>query len=101
MTTLEKPVKRKGTVPVHSIGNKNLIVLLEPGDILAMREENKRSWFRATFSEIFVVMVQIHNRKVNNYINQRTSQLLKSGTCVNKKSAKVIARKEAKKVFCS
>jgi hypothetical protein len=99
MTPLEKPVKRKGTVPVHSIGNKRLIVQLEPGDQLAMREENKRSWFKASFSEIFVVMVQIHNRKVNNFIVNRTKELLKNGECFHKKSAQARARKEAKEKF--
>ena len=101
MTILEKPVKRKGTIPVHSIGNKKLIVQLEPGDILAMREDNKRSWFKASFSEIFVVMVQIHTRKVNNFINQRSKELLKSGEYPTMKSSKSQAKKEAKVKFSS
>ena len=99
MTVLEKPVKRKGTIPVHSIGNKKLIVQLEPNDILAMREENKRSWFKASFSEVFIMLVQIHNKRVNNYINQRSKELLKTGECFHMKSAKSKARKESKIKF--
>ncbi len=99
MTTLEKPVKRKGTIPVHSIGNKKLIVQLEPGDVLAMREENKRSWFKASFSEIFVMLVNNHNSKVDKFIKQRANELMKSGICLFKNSAKSQARKEAKEAF--
>lgn len=56
MTGLKKTVKRRGERPLAS--GRRLIVSLEPGDILGLREERRRITYRAALSKVFWVMAR-------------------------------------------
>jgi len=63
-TELRKPVTRR-TVDTHGHRRRKLIVRLEPGDIIAFREEKCRAWFTAPLSRVFqqVVAWNVYARK--------------------------------------
>ena len=63
MTELTKPVRRKSftTAPGRS---RRLVVAFEPGDIVAMREERRRTWYRTTVADVYRHAVQDHAWKL-------------------------------------
>lgn len=50
-------VARRTASPCDHHGRR-LIVALEPGDIIAFREERRRKWFRAVISRLYVTVVK-------------------------------------------
>ena len=59
MTELEKPVRRRTRFQFAHY-RKRIVVILEPGDILAMRLERSRTVFRATLSGVYRQLVEWH-----------------------------------------
>lgn len=95
MTDLTKPIRRRGTVPVHSIGNRRVVVELEPGDRIHLREEGRRVRYSATFAEVFVILADLHGRKREAFIRRRAKELTSTGT--PKRSARSQAALEWKR----
>lgn len=58
MTKLEKIVRRRTCRPAASVGRRPLVVALEPGDILAMREAGCRRTYRAALERVFWVLAK-------------------------------------------
>lgn len=57
MTDLRKEVKRR-TVGVCHSARRRLIIMLCPGDVLAIREEGRRMWYRAPLGKIYINLVR-------------------------------------------
>ena len=55
MTILKKTVRRKCAKP---FGRYSLIVQLEPGDILSMRESHSRKWYSVSLEGLYIQMVK-------------------------------------------
>ena len=62
MTLLHKTVVRKCAKP---FGRYNLIVQLEPGDMLSMRESHSKKWYTLDLHSLYIQMVK------NGVIEQR------------------------------
>jgi hypothetical protein len=56
MTDLEKTVRRRTRLPFAHY-RKRIVVMLEPGDVLAMRLERHRTVFRAPIPNVYRQMV--------------------------------------------
>jgi hypothetical protein len=59
MTDLEKTVRRRTRFPFAHY-RRRIIVILEPGDVLAMRLERARTPYRAPISAIYRQLVEWH-----------------------------------------
>ena len=59
MTELEKTVRRRTRSPFAHY-RKRIVVILEPGDILAMRLERTRTTYRAGLPAVFRQLVEWH-----------------------------------------
>jgi hypothetical protein len=59
MTDLEKPVRRRTRFPFAHYC-KRIVVILEPGDCVAMRLERTRKLFRAPISSVYRQLVEWH-----------------------------------------
>ena len=59
MTDLEKTVRRLTRTPFAHY-RKRIVVILEPGDILAMRLERTRTTFRASLPAVFRQLAEWH-----------------------------------------
>ena len=59
MTDLENPVKRRTRLPFAHY-RKRIVVILEPGDCVAMRLEKTRTLFRAPISAVYRQLVEWH-----------------------------------------
>jgi len=47
------------TVETHpSARNKKIVIALEPGDVVAVKEDRSRTWYRAPISRVFSAIVQ-------------------------------------------
>jgi hypothetical protein len=47
------------TVDVYPASrNKKIIIALEPGDVIALKEERSQTWYRAPISRVFSAVVQ-------------------------------------------
>ena len=57
MTDLNRPVKRRTCRPVDLV-RRRLVVILEPGDTLAMREHGRRKIYRRSLERIYLQMVR-------------------------------------------
>ena len=57
MTNLHKTVRRV-TVDECPTVRRRLVVALEPGDVLAIREHGRRRWFRAPIGRVFVLLAK-------------------------------------------
>ena len=55
MTILKKTVRRKCA---KLFGRYSLIVQLEPGDILSMRESHSRKWYSVSLEGLYIQMVK-------------------------------------------
>jgi hypothetical protein len=58
-TMLKKIVARKCDRPVSHSGRR-IIVMLEPGDTIAVREEGRRTVFRGSIEKIYWVLAKWH-----------------------------------------
>jgi len=56
MTNLEKIIKRRGCRQHPELHNRRIIVMLEPGDTIAMRLERRRKVVRASIDKIYWAM---------------------------------------------
>ena len=56
MTDLERPVIRRGRFPFAHY-RKRIVMAFEPGDVVAMRLERTRTWYRATVGGVFRQLV--------------------------------------------
>jgi hypothetical protein len=61
MTDLTKPVRRRARAP-YGHYQKRIVVILEPGDILAMRLEKQKVVYRAPLAAVFGVLASWHAR---------------------------------------
>ena len=59
MTDLEKPVQRRSRFPFAHY-RKRIVVILEPGDCVAMRLERTRRVYRAPISALYRLLVEWH-----------------------------------------
>ena len=59
MTELRKPVCRRSRFPFMHY-RRRIVVVLEPGDILAMRLERTREIYRATLADVFRQLIEWH-----------------------------------------
>ena len=57
MTDLNRPVKRRTCRPADLV-RRRLVVILEPGDTLAMREHGRRKIYRRSLERIFLQLVR-------------------------------------------
>jgi hypothetical protein len=57
MTDLRRTVRRRTVEPCATV-RRRLIVALEPGDVLAIREAGRRRWYRAPIARVFVTIAQ-------------------------------------------
>jgi len=57
MTDLENPVKRRTRLPFAHY-RKRIVVILEPGDCVAMRLEKTRTLFRAPIASVYRQLVE-------------------------------------------
>lgn len=70
MTDLVKPIRRRSRTTLRS-RNRRLIVALEPGDVVAIREERRRTWYRVTLESVYWLAVKaaaaklVEERKLN------------------------------------
>ena len=51
MTDLRKTIMRR-TVGAFNHQGRRIVVALEPGDVLALREERTKKWFRAPLTNV-------------------------------------------------
>jgi hypothetical protein len=91
MTDILKPVRRR-TVKPHNWQGRRLLVILEPGDILAMREERRRQVYRASLATVFEWLVMLKVNGDQRRIASRVRELVKAGT--PKREAKRQAKRE-------
>ena len=59
MTDLERPVRRRTRLPFAHY-RKRIVVILEPGDVVAMRLERTRTVHRAPISAVYRQLVEWH-----------------------------------------
>jgi hypothetical protein len=59
MTELKKPVKRRTRFPFAHY-RKRIVVILEPGDCVAMRLERTRRLYRAPIPAVYRQLVEWH-----------------------------------------
>lgn len=59
MTNLEKPVKRRTRFPFAHY-RKRIVVILEPGDTIAMRLERTHTPYRSTLASVYRQLVEWH-----------------------------------------
>jgi hypothetical protein len=59
MTELHKPVRRRTRLPFAHY-RRRIVVILEPGDVLAMRLERTRTLYRAPIASIYRLLVEWH-----------------------------------------
>jgi len=75
-TLLKKVVVRECDRPTSS--GRKLIVMLEPGDILAMKEKFGRTVFRGSLERIYMVLAKWHVDRENEQ-KQKDKKLRKMG----------------------
>ncbi len=59
MTNITRPLKRRTTAAFGHY-RKRIVVLLEPGDLLAMRLEKTRTTYRAPLEDVFRQLAHWH-----------------------------------------
>ena len=59
MTELERPIKRRSRLPFGHY-RKRMVVMLHPGDKIAMRLEKTRTWYWAELDDVFRILAQWH-----------------------------------------
>ena len=59
MTELERPIKRRSGMPFGHY-RKRMVVMLHPGDKIAMRLEKSRAWYWAELDDVFRILAQWH-----------------------------------------
>lgn len=57
MQDLRKTIMRRTAEPCATV-RRRLVVALEPGDVLAIREERRRRWYRAPISRVFAAVAK-------------------------------------------
>ena len=93
MTDLNRIVRRR-TKRVFDHHNRRIVVQLEPGDILAMKEERRKDWYRIAIPSLFQYVIWLDATERVRQYKKRTKELMKAG--LDKRSAKREARKETK-----
>jgi len=64
MTPLNRLVIRKTLRPETKSGNRQLVVILEPGDIIGMKELGRRTVYRAKIEQVFWFLAKRHAAEV-------------------------------------
>lgn len=64
MTPLHKKVIRKTMRPEARMGNRQLVVILEPGDIIGIKEFGRRTIYRAKIEEVFSFLAKRYAAEV-------------------------------------
>ena len=59
MTELEKTVRRRTRFPFAHY-RRRIVIILEPGDVLAMRLERTRTLYRAPIASVYRQLVEWH-----------------------------------------
>ena len=59
MTEITRPVKRRARMPFGHY-KKRIVIILEPGDLLAMRLEKSRTTYRAEMDDVFRQLAHWH-----------------------------------------
>ena len=57
VTELRRYVLRR-TVEAHDYRRRKLVICLEPGDVISLREERCRKWFSAPLSKVYHQIVR-------------------------------------------
>ena len=93
VTDLHKIVRRRCARPFDHHGRR-IVVQLEPGDILAMREERRKQWVRIAIPSLYAYVVwRDATERVRKY-ERRVKELTKAG--LDRRTAKRQAREETK-----
>lgn len=91
MTDLNRVVRRR-TTRVFDHHGRRIVVQLEPGDILAMKEERRKSWVRIAIPTLYAHVVYRDAIERVRKFEKRTKELVKAG--LTRRDAKKQARKE-------
>ena len=59
MTELNRPIKRRSRQPFAHY-RKRMVIMLHPGDKIAMRLEKTRTWYWAELDDVFLILAQWH-----------------------------------------
>lgn len=59
MKELDRPIKRRSRLPFAHY-RKRIVIMLHPGDKIAMRLEKTRTWYWAELDDLFRVLAQWH-----------------------------------------
>ncbi len=59
MTELERPIQRRSRLPFAHY-RKRMVVMLHPGDKIAMRLEKTRTWYWAELDDVFRLLAKWH-----------------------------------------
>ena len=78
MTGLKKVVRRR-TERVFDHHQRRIVVQLEPGDILAMREERRKGWVRISIQSLYIHLVHRDAVERVRKFEKRTKELIKLG----------------------
>lgn len=92
MTDLTRIVRRR-TKRTFDHHGRRIIVQLEPGDILAMKEERRKTWVRIAIPTLYAHVVWRDAIERTRRYEKRTKELVKSG--LDKRTARRQAREEA------
>lgn len=57
MQELRHVIARRTVEPCATV-RRRLVIALEPGDVLAIREERRRRWYRAPISRVFAAVAK-------------------------------------------
>jgi len=58
MNEINKVIRRRTCKPAGAPINRKLVVMLEPGDVLAIREAGRRRVYRGALEKIYWVLVK-------------------------------------------
>lgn len=94
MTDLHKTVKRRTVRPIFDGGHRRITVALEPGDMIALRTERSRTWYRLSIEGVYQMALRAHIESEQRAIEKRVKELVKQGA--TRRQAKKQARMERK-----
>jgi hypothetical protein len=90
MTRINKTVRRHCNRPVFDGGYKNLIVAIEPGDMIAVKTIRSRKWYRITIQNLYERLVWSYSMQEQRAYQKKVKELVKAG--LSKREARKQAR---------
>ena len=90
MIKINKVVKRKCSKPVFDGGYRDLIIAIEPGDIVAVKPVRAKKWFRITAQDLYSRLVWSYAMQEAKAFQKKVKELVKGG--LTKREARKIAK---------